>query len=604
MFPTSTTGFFMEIEKLYKEYGDRTLFSNVTFSIGNRERCAIIGRNGSGKSTLLKIIAGEETADGGEVRTPKRSTIASLPQHLHFTESSILEEAALGLPTDIKDEVYRVERVLSGLGFSEDDFEKEPSTFSGGFQLRLALCKVLVSEPDILLLDEPTNYLDIVAIRWLEKYLRSWHGQVLFVSHDTAFVENVCTHIIGLHRGRIMKSQGGLKKYYEAIQEQELTHERTRDKLDKKRSHIQSFIDRFGAKASKAKQAQSKAKALEKIGSMDEMQKEKDLDFIFKYHDFRSQKMLTASNISFQYREDEPLIHDFSLTVENKQRIAIIGKNGRGKSTILKLLAGEIKNDDGEIISSANSKIAYFGQTNIDRLDHSKTIEEEIQDALPDAPYGAIRAACGAMLFPGDDAKKPISVLSGGERSRVLLAKLLLTPANLLLLDEPTHHLDIESVASLMDAIEVFPGAVILVTHDETTLNQLCADNVVICTATHQEMILGDYATFLEKKGWDDEGKKPKKKEKKNNKQDKALLIQERGKLLRPIQNKMKKLEEKICTLEKEKEELEVKMTKEPDAIGFHLKSHDILTKDLDKNYSVLQDLMEQEDKIEDKFSL
>ena len=495
----------LQVDNISKAYGDRYLFSDVSFHISGRERCAVAGRNGSGKSTLLRILEGSEIADSGEIRFPKGLRIGSLPQHIRFTEPTLIEEAVLGLRPEERDLQYKVEIILEGLGFTDEDFLKAPESFSGGYQLRLALCKVLAGEPDLLLLDEPTNYLDILAIRWLEDFLLDWHGQILFISHDRSFVNRVCTHVIGIKRGQAKKVKGNLENYNEMIRIQEETHERTRENIDKKKKRMMSFVERFGAKATKAAQAKSRLKAIEKLETMEALQEEQSLAFRFNYKRNQSKRILGASDLHFSFDPQTKLIHDVEFDIGNGQRLAIIGKNGSGKSTLLRLLLGEIQPQQGEIFLGANTEAAYFGQTNIDRLNSAHTIEEELIAAFPDTPYGKIRSACGAMLFSGDDAKKSISVLSGGERSRVLLAKILLTPANLLLLDEPTHHLDVESVDAMMNAIAHFSGSVVLVTHDEDVLHKLNPHKMIICHQGGQEVFLGNYEQFLEKRGWTEE---------------------------------------------------------------------------------------------------
>lgn len=603
----------VQVENISKSYGDRTLFSNVSFHVGNGERCAIVGRNGCGKSTLLKILAGLEDLGSGEIRFPKGIRVGSLPQHLSFDQDSLLKEALLGLPPEQRDEEYRVEKILSGLGFSEEDFLKDPNSFSGGFQLRLALCKVLAGEPELLLLDEPTNYLDIIAIRWLERYLRSWAGQILFVSHDRSFVNSIATHIIGIHRGQVMKSEGNLNKYYETILLQEETHERTREKLDKKKAQMQSFVDRFGAKATKAAQAQSRLKAIDKMDTLDALEVEEDLDFSFHYKSYQSKKMFSVEDLQFSYEKQaqDKLVHDLSFEMGNGERLAVIGKNGRGKSTILRLLSGELNPDSGVLSIGKNVELAYFGQTNIERLDSSKTIEEEVMHAIPTASYAEVRNACGVMQFSGDDAKKNISVLSGGERSRVLLAKILLTPANLLLLDEPTHHLDIESVDSLMKAIESFQGTVVLVSHDESILRKFNANKMIICSQGGQEVFFGAYDFFIEKGGWSEgdtlsvKGNVAKS-ERREDRRSRAERVQERSRALRPIKKGIEKAELKIESFEEKKHSLENEMVTAAQRPGndmqLLIQEHGNVSKKLDTLYDELQGLFEKEEEINQKF--
>lgn len=494
----------IQVSGLSLAYSGEVLFNDATFNIQPRERLALVGRNGAGKSSLFRLLTGKEVPDKGTIAIRKNYTIGTLNQHIVFTKPTLIEEAALGLKKGEEDCIYKAETILFGLGFKEEDLDRSPQDFSGGYQLRLHLAKVLVSEPDCLLLDEPTNYLDIVSIRWLQEFLLDWQGEFVLISHDREFLDSVCTHTMGLHRQKVCKFKGSTIHFYEQIMQQEEIHEKTRVNLEKKRDHLQGFIDRFGAKASKATQAQSKQKLLNRIPVLENLKDLHNLNFEFTAASFPGKKMLEASSLSFSYQGEaaEPLIDRFSLLVEKGERVAIIGKNGRGKSTILKLLSGELPPTKGNSSSGDNVKIGYFGQTNIDRLHPKNTIEEEIAAANIKLNRTQVKAICGLMMFSGDKASKTNSVLSGGEKSRVLLGKILATPCNLLLLDEPTHHLDMESIEALIDAIEEFDGAVIMVTHSELILKRMNLDKLIICHDGKQEIFLGTYQEFLEKREW------------------------------------------------------------------------------------------------------
>lgn len=494
----------IQVDGLSLAYYGEPLFEDASFSIQPGERCALVGRNGAGKSSLFRLLIGKEEADKGTIAKRKNYLIGSLDQHIVFTRPTLIEEAALGLREGEKDCLYKAETILFGLGFEEKDLARSPSEFSGGYQLRLHLAKVLVGEPDCLLLDEPTNYLDIVSIRWFTNFLKEWQGEFILISHDREFLDSVSTHTMGIHRKKVHKVKGDTIKFYEQIMQKEEIHEKTRINLEKKREHLQSFVDRFGAKASKATLAQSKQKMINRIPVLENLKNLYHLDFEFNEANFPGSKMLDVEGISFSYTPEveKPLIDKFSLSVEKGERIAIIGKNGRGKSTILRLLAGELAPLRGKEKRSENLSIAYFGQTNIDRLHPKHTIEEEISSANPKLNFTQIKGICGLMMFSGDKSKKVNSVLSGGEKSRVLLGKIIATPCNLLLLDEPTHHLDMESIEALIDAIEDFHGAVIMVTHSELILKRMQLDKIVVCHQGKQEMHLGTYEEFLSKKGW------------------------------------------------------------------------------------------------------
>jgi len=535
--------------ELEKGYGGRLLFDDASFAIAEGERCGLVGRNGSGKTTLLRLLTGEESFDSGSLSIPNGYRIGYLRQHIAFTQPTLLEEAALGLPEGEEYATYKAEKILFGLGFTEEDLERAPGEFSGGFALRIHLVKVLLGEPDALLLDEPTNYLDILSIRWLSRFLKSWRGILILISHDRQFVEEVTTHTLGIHRHKILKVKGTISDYYEQIALQEEVHERSRQKVEKKKEHMESFIRRFGAKATKAAQAQARQKALERLPGLERLMDIDSLRFDFRRAPFPGRMMLEAKELCFTYEEGErDLIDRFSLEIERGERIAIVGKNGYGKSTLLRLLEGELEPRAGTLKRPGNLKVGYFGQTHIDRLDGNQTIEKAIGEANPALSYGEVRAICGLMMFSGDLAKKKISVLSGGERSRVLLGKIVATPCNLLLLDEPTNHLDMESIEALLEAIERFEGAVVLITHSELLLHRI-PDKLVVCHKEEQTLFLGDYGLFLEKVGW--EPAEPEKKEKK--------VAPKRP------DNRIEKLERKIARLEEERAALSEQMEQSAD---------------------------------------
>ncbi len=504
----------------------------------------MIGRNGSGKSTLFRLIAGEEQLDSGTLSMPKGYRLGILQQQIRFTQPTVREEAATGLRPEDSDAVYKVERILFGLGFTEEMMELSPHSLSGGYQLRLQLAKVLVSEPDCLLLDEPTNYLDILSIRFLSSFLQRWNGEMILISHDLQFLDNTTNFMMSIHRKKLHKIRGKSSALFELIAQEEERHEITRKNLEKRRAHLQSYVDRFGAKASKASQAQSKAKMIDRLPVLEKLKNMHNLDFIFHEVPFMGKKMLEAEQLHFAYQPDQPLIDCFSLIIEKGDRIAIIGKNGYGKSTLLKLLSQELAPIKGSVTCSPSVRLGYFGQTTIDRLDPKLRIEEEIASANPELNFTQVRNICGLMMFSGDLAKKSVSVLSGGEKSRVLLGKIVAQPCNLLFLDEPTHHLDIESIEALIDAIEAFDGSVILVTHSEWVLRRIPFNKLIICDKEKQELFSGNYDEFLSKVGWQEE-KTPAAPQKNRDTRVKT------PNLTKKIQKEIKECEEKIELLEK-----------------------------------------------------
>lgn len=375
----------------------------------------LVGRNGHGKTTLLRIIAGSEAPDSGAVAAPKGYRVGYVTQHIHFSKPTIIEEACTGLPRQFIHDTWRAEKILSGLGFSKTDMDRHPADFSGGFQVRLNLAKVICSEPDLLLLDEPTNYLDIVSIRWLSGFLRQWSGEVLLITHDRSFMDGVITHTLGIHRKRVRKMSGATDKYYDQIFKEEEIHEKTRVNEAKKRKEAELFISRFRAKARLAGLVQSRIKALEKQEVKDPLEKLKNLDFSFNHAPTPAKVLLQAESLSFAYAGGQPLVDGLSFAVNKTDRICVIGKNGRGKTTLLRLIAGELASARGRITAHPSTKTGYFAQTNKMDLNDALTVEEEIMNA--GCKRQQARNICGLMMFEGDHALKPIGVLSGGEKA-------------------------------------------------------------------------------------------------------------------------------------------------------------------------------------------
>ncbi|RJP19710.1 MAG: ABC transporter ATP-binding protein [Deltaproteobacteria bacterium] len=497
----------LTVSNLSKSFGRQTLFEGASFQVAPGERVGLVGRNGSGKTTLFRILLGEEGRDEGEVTAPAGYRIGHLSQHIAFRAPTVLSEAASALPPreDGTDETYRAKAVLTGLGFSEPEFDRPPGELSGGFQVRLNLARVLLSGADLLLLDEPTNYLDIVSVRWLTRFLCGWRGALLLVTHDRGFMDGVTTHTMAIHRGRVRKMAGGTEKLYAQILQEEEIHEQTRRNDEKKRKEAEVFIARFRAQATKARAVQSRIKALARHERLTKLQELRDLDFRFTGAPFTGKWMMEVRELSFGYEPGRPLIEGLSFPVARGERIAVVGPNGRGKTTLLRLLAGELPPSGGAVRPALNLKVGYFGQTNVDRLHPGLSVEEEVRQSNPSLTRTQVRTLCGAMMFGGASAEKRISVLSGGERSRVLLAKLLATPVNLLLLDEPTNHLDQESVDAFLEAVSAFEGAVILVTHVERVLSAV-ATKLIVFDGGKVAPFDGGYGDFLDRVGWSAEG--------------------------------------------------------------------------------------------------
>ena len=565
----------IQVQNITKSFGAQDLFRDASFLVAPRERVGIVGRNGCGKSTLFKMILGEEYIDGGNIDIPKNYTLGYLKQHIAFTHKTVHEEACsvLKVNEDGWLDTHQVESILFGLGFDEESMQKDPMLLSGGFQIRLNLAKVLASEPNMLLLDEPTNYLDIVSTRWLARFLRGWKGEVLLITHDRKFMDSVCTHVVGIYHKKMRKIQGTVAKLKETIAIEEEVAKRTQENEAHKREQLEKVIDRFRFKASKAAMVQSKIKAVERLGEVSRLDHERNLEFSFNQADFPGKRMMQIKNLNFHFEGGPTLIQELTAEIFKGDRIAIIGPNGRGKTTLLNLIANELKPVSGEVSLNPNVIINYFGQTNINRLDLNKTVEEELQSSITSAERGKARNLAGLMMFSGDAALKQIKVLSGGERSRVLLGKILATPCNLLLLDEPTNHLDMESIESLIDALEDYQGTAIVVSHDEELLH-VFANKLIVFDGGKCFMFEGSYADFLEKVGWVEEktesttkvaieksnisanGAVPVAKDKES-RRARAAYVEERSKIVRPIEKRIKKWEEEIQKQEALAAELE-----------------------------------------------
>ena len=545
-------------ENLSKSYGGRVLFDRVDFTLNSRERLGLVGRNGHGKTTLFRIIAGEEHPDDGALIIPRQYRIGYVRQTLEFTRPTILKETMTALPPQEGDHHWKAEKILAGLGFSKADMDRPPAEFSGGYQVRLNLAKALVSEPDLLLLDEPTNFLDITSIRWVERFLVAWPRELVVITHDRSFMDKVVTHVMGIHRQKVRKIAGTTDAYYGQIAQDEEVYENTRMNDERRRKEVELFITRFRAKARLAGLVQSRIKTLQKMEKRDKLEKLKDLEFSFSEKPLPGKAALQAHDIGFAYQPEAPLFADISITLAAGERICIVGPNGKGKTTLLKILAGALAPQTGEVLYHPAIQKGFFEQTNVSHLIPNRTVEEEILYSDAGVDRQLARNICGAMLFSGDDALKKIAVLSGGEKSRVLLGKIIATPVNLLLLDEPTNHLDLEACDALLEALDAFEGTLILVTHNEMFLHAL-AERLIVFRENGVEVFDGRYQEFLEKGGWQDE--KPsataepaatgapaenQKAARKELRRRRSEISTRRTRTLKPLEDEMKRLERDI----------------------------------------------------------
>ena len=549
----------IKLTNISKSYGTQELFSNLNFQLQSGQKVGLVGRNGSGKSTIFKLILGEDHYDNGEISIPKGYKIGALKQHLVFSEKSLVTEVALSLTADDKFSIYKVEKILFGLGFTQDDLEKDPLSFSGGFQIRINLAKLLLTEPNLLLLDEPTNYLDILSLRWLKTFLKAFDGEVIIITHDRNFMDAISTHTMGLNRKTLSIIKGDTHKFYEQLKSEDELYKKQKISQDKKIKELEEFIAKNKARASTASQAQSKVKQLEKLDRMDSLGFDNTLKFDFNFKNTPAKVLLDVKDLAFGYSSDNILFKDVSFTLKKGETIGIIGKNGKGKSTLLNTISGELKQLSGVIDFHGTSSFGHFGQTNIAHLNPKNNVMDEIYVANSKLAESTVRNICGSMMFSGDNAKKSISLLSGGEKSRVMLGQIIAREVNILFLDEPTNHLDMDSIDALTNAISNFDGSCIIVTHSEELLRKVC-DRLIIFAKDKAQYFDGNYDDFLEKIGWEEEVtedviKTVPKVNKKENKKQRSALVQERSKLISPLKKEVDKLETTIMEIE---EQLEV----------------------------------------------
>lgn len=504
----------MQARDLSLSFGVRTLFANVTFSVSAGERIAIVGRNGAGKSTLMKALASRIPFDSGVVSLGRGATLGYLAQDLvteprgtllQAVQSTIPQKAeiegryaeaerALESATDEasqlelaerivvlreqKDEFeqrfgeHRAARLLTGLGFRQTDFSRAMSEFSGGWRVRAALCGLLLSDPDVLMLDEPTNHLDVPTLAWFDQFIKRSRRALILISHDRAFLNRHVRRVLHVIHGRVDDYTGNLDRFEEQRAQRKEQQLALASSVQQKREQLQTFVDRFAAKASKASQAQSKQKQLDKLEEVEVEADERTLAFRFPEVMASGKEVITIDGLAKSFG-DKLLFKDVSQIVQRGDRIAIVGPNGAGKTTLLRLIASELPRDAGSVSLGHQVVMSYYAQHHADKLALDRTIYQELDALVPDASPAKIRQVAGAFLFSGDDIDKRISVLSGGERARVALAKLLLIPSNLLLLDEPTNHLDLDSSEALIAALQKYPGTVLFVSHNESFVEKL-----------------------------------------------------------------------------------------------------------------------------------
>lgn len=499
----------LTISQVTKAFSGRVLFSDVSLQVNRGNRIGLIGPNGAGKSTLFSLILGQDSPDEGTIVLQKSARVGYLPQESAPSgRETILELALSGgsatpgdaeLVNDLDHQrEAKAKRILSGLAFRERDFSRPATEFSGGWIIRAHLARLLVAEPDLLLLDEPTNHLDLESVGWLENYLREYTGAIVLVSHDRAFLNAIVKKIVEFDRGKLLHYRGDYEAYLvqrTARREQQLAAFKNQQREIAK---LQTFIDRFGAKNTKASQAQSKRKQIERMERIEAPEAETaSVHFRFPQPARSGARVLELKELHHAYGY-QSVYTGLNLTIERGQRTVLVGPNGAGKSTLLRLLAGVLPIQNGERILGHKVELGYFSQHRAEMFDLSRTVLAEASDVVNPPGEQMIRSLLGAFLFRGDDVFKPVSVLSGGEKSRLALAKLLLAPPNLLLMDEPTTHLDMRSIEALVGALQQYEGTLLFISHDAYFIRQIASS---VFQVGNGEVILfpGDYDYYLDK---------------------------------------------------------------------------------------------------------
>jgi ATP-binding cassette subfamily F protein 3 len=484
----------IQIDAISKAFGLQMLFTQVTAYLQTRTRVGLVGPNGSGKTTLLRMINGEETPDSGSIHMPGGLRVGYLPQELEQdTKLCVLEAAQRGQYAE-----HEAKRILSGLGFTEGDYQRPLLSLSGGYRMRVALGHLLLAAPDVLMLDEPTNHLDAETQAWFEQYILRSRTTVLVVSHDTAFLNRIVTHIWEIHGQTIRTYTGNYDRYVATRRAREAQLEAAAAAQEREIARVQRFVDRFRAKATKARQVQSRLKQLERVQQVERERDPKRIRFHFPEPPPSGRVVFDLRGVGKSYGP-KTVYRALDFRVERRQRVALLGENGAGKSTLLKMMAGVLPIDRGERQVGYGVTLHYFAQHQADVLNPAHTVLDSLQEVAPHADRPWLRAVAGTFLFHGDDQFKPISILSGGERSRVALARMLLNPANTLLLDEPTNHLDPASVDVLTDALLEFPGTMVFISHDPVFLTRVATRAVEIEDGIAVDYP-GDYEYYLWKR--------------------------------------------------------------------------------------------------------
>jgi ATP-binding cassette, subfamily F, member 3 len=574
----------LTISQVTKSFGADVLFEEISLQVNRGDRIGLIGANGSGKSTLFSLVLKRDEPDSGTIQLQKTARIGFLPQEnapvgdetvlqlATLRDWSTLDPVKIQLVADSGETDFEYEakarRILSGLAFRLKDFDRPAKEFSGGWIMRAHLARLLVDEPDLLLLDEPTNHLDLETVVWLQKYLQNYSGALLLISHDRAFLNALVTRIVELDRQRLVHYSGNYDDFVgqkEARREQQLAAYKNQQRQIKK---LQTFIDRFGAKNTKASQAQSKRKEIERMEQVEAPEDEMaPIHFRFPQPARSGARVITLSHISHAYGETK-VYADLNLEIERGQRTVLVGPNGAGKSTLLKLVAGVLPVQSGRRELGYNVELGYFSQHRVEMFDLRRTVLAEASDIRTPVSEQTVRSQLGAFLFSGDDVFKPVSVLSGGEKSRLALAKLLLDPPNFLVMDEPTTHLDMRSIEALIFALSQYAGTLAFVSHDVHFIRSI-ANSVLHVRQGQIKFYPGGYDYFIEKTAADSDqlsgpnGEVPvppvessPRTQEKERKRSEAEARQQRSQHERALRAELKAVETRILDLEQRQQEL------------------------------------------------
>ena len=651
----------LALENITLHLGDRKLLDGVSTFMNPGERIGLVGPNGAGKSTLLKIIMGIQEADEGTIALANEETLGYLPQdgvdpdftlsvleevETAFAELFELEMKVKGIQEKLSQvdpqgkeyeqlmERYgilqtklessglyelrsQVEKVLMGLGFNEKDFHRNTSEFSGGWLMRIALAKLLLRRPTYLLLDEPTNHLDIESLQWMENFLNSYEGAVVVVSHDKAFLDTITNRTLALRSGEISDYAGNYSFYEKKWEEEKELLLNAKKNQEKQIKETQDFIDRFRYKASKARQVQSRVKQLEKMEQIEVEDEQSNVSFRFPEPQRSGQVVMKLENLYKSY-DDNPVFESIDYEIERGDKIAIVGPNGAGKSTLIRILAGNEPFQKGNRIVGHNVSVNYFAQHQADELDPKKDALESMHDAGSGEKESKLRTILGCFLFQGDDVFKKVKVLSGGEKSRLALAKMLLSPANLLIFDEPTNHLDMSSKNILQQAIQQYEGTSLIVSHDRDFLDPI-VNKVLDVQPGYIKTYLGNVSYYLARKQEEVDSEAAEPSTKKQSEQDNQLSRKEQRRIeaerrneinrrTKPIRKNIEELEKDIGKMETRKDKIEEAMAQpdfyeDAEKVKKFSLEYDQLKTDLTDCYSKWEEYQQRLDALESEFS-